>query len=67
MNHVDEDTACVQARAAMREVHEILKPLADKLLQARTMTKDERQDIGRKINSARSKITTAELWLGAHE
>lgn len=64
---VDEH-ACANARSHLRQAQVLLKPISDGIFNKNIGTKkDERLDMGRKINSAAAHVKSALIWLGSNE
>lgn len=61
--------AAAAARTAIREAKEMVKEEADNLLNSKAYgrTLAEREAIGRRLNAAAVKITTAQHWLGVYD
>jgi hypothetical protein len=64
-----DELACSHARTALREAKEELSTISAKFFNDSTFCRSlsERQDTGRRMNSAIARITTAQHWLGVYE
>jgi maleate cis-trans isomerase len=64
----DEHSAA-NARVAIREAKEVVKEEADHLFNSKAYgrTLEERHAIGRRLNAAVVKMTTAQHWLGVYD